>query len=178
MPLVPQNYYNPAPSPGLQGLQGLSPGLAALFDPNNPFVYNVGGGYDQAQMNLESMRLAQAGELGRRQFGSGLLETLMGVQQDPFSIVPALQAYGAAGGGTLGPVSAFAQSGGAGMPSPYGGLVDRLLADLSSFAITRGPEAPAPAGSQSQSQLGLFDIGRRVRQARNTNVANAMGQYR
>jgi len=173
----------------------------ALLDPNNPFVYNVGGGLDQAQMNLGSAQLAQAGELGRRQLGMDFLSKLLSIQQDPFSIVPALQAYGASGGGVLAPATAFAQTGGAGTPSPYGGLVDKLLSDLGDFAVTKGSEAK-PAASYKQGTpavprtgtyklhkgeavvpenmagrmraLGMFDIGRRMRQMRQTNVAGMM----
>lgn len=187
MPIVPSNYYNPP--------QAQSP-----FDPYNPFTYNVGGGLDQANMNLQAAQLAQAGELGRRQFGSNLLNQLFSLQQNPFSIVPALQAYGASGGGVLAPATAFAQTGGAGAPSPYGGLVDRLLSDLAGFAVTRGSEAPpaasyergtpyvprtgtyklhkgeavTPANEGGRKGLGMMDVGRRMRQMRQTNVMEAM----
>ena len=181
--------------------------LSGLLDPSNPLVYNVGGGLNQAQMNLGTAQLAQAGELARRQFGMDFVSKLLALQQDPFSIVPALQAYGASGGGVLAPATAFAQTGGAGAPSPYGGLVDRLLSDLSNFAVTKGSE-PMPATSYErgtpmvprtgsyklhrgeavvpsgpagqmreqmmQRMLGMMDVGRRLRQMRQTNVAQMM----
>ena len=96
--------------------------------------WNVAGGSDIASMALQAYQLAQAMELGRRGIGQNLLDKLFELQQNPFSIVPALQSYGAAGGGPLAPAAALAQSGGVGMQSPYGPLIDRLLAGMSEFA--------------------------------------------
>ena len=119
-----------------------SPQAPAMGNPMGGELWNLGGGADEWMRRLEEIRLAQSMNLARRQMGMGLLGSLFDIQRDPFSIVPALQAYKAGGGGTLAPAAAFAQTGGAGTPSPYGGLVDRLLADLAKFSLA-SEEKPA-----------------------------------
>ena len=125
--------------------------------PGLPGPLLVGGGQEQAQQALDAARLAieardaqqrniisqrdiQARmELGRLGIGQGLLEHLTSVQRDPFSIVPALQMYGTAGGGTLAPAAALAASGGRGLPSPYGNVYEELLRRLSGGVMTNEP---------------------------------------
>ena len=128
-------------------------GLDSYFNPNNPFVYNVGGGANDAERLLSMFQAVEAARAARKSTGLGLLDTLINVQQDPFSIVPALMAYKSAGGGVQAPVSAFGATGGAGTPSPYGGLVDRLLGDLSTFAMSQ-QQAQAAAPSTSGGLIG------------------------
>ena len=96
--------------------------------------YIAGGGDIQAQQGLQGLDIARLMEQQRQQIGQSLLGYLTDIQRDPFSIVPAMQAYGAAGGGTLAPAVALAQSGGAGQPSPYGEISSRLIRGLSEFA--------------------------------------------
>lgn len=110
--------------PGLEGLTG--------YDPN--LVLNIGTGTQQAEQQMTALKDAQQAELSRMQMGQGLLSTLIDVQRDPFSIVPALQAYQGAGGGTLGSATALAASGGRGQPSPYGRLASNLMANLGAFS--------------------------------------------
>ncbi|KKN40289.1 hypothetical protein LCGC14_0734990 [marine sediment metagenome] len=111
----------------------------------------------QAQL-AEQQRSAQAGEalsgrqlgidralgsLGafnqQQQFGGGLLQQLMAVQQDPFSIVPALTAFGQGpgAGGVLAGAVDFASTGGQGRPAPpiFGELVDQLTRSLGSSSL-------------------------------------------
>lgn len=173
------------------------PGVSDML-PTTPLgpedVYNVGGGYEQAYLELQAqelvqqyeltrmqleqalqlgqsqlaqqlqmhqealaqelelvrMQLEQQMELGRRELGAGLLETLLDIQRDPFSIVPALQTYGAAGGGTMAPVQAFAETEGAGWPTPYGSLIEQLLGDLVAFAGGSRTAASEQAFGQAQ----------------------------
>ena len=102
----------------------------------NPYggQYTVGGGQIQAEQELQAAELAQRMEMARMQLGQGVMGYLTDLQRDPFSIVPALQAYSASGGGTLAPNAAMVQSGGLGQPSPYGDIVGNLIRGLSEFA--------------------------------------------
>lgn len=127
----------PAPLAGLQGFAGLSPeqlaGINQLAGAGlGPML--AGGGQIQAEQGFREAELATMMEEQRLGAGRQLMEYLTRIQQDPFSIVPALQAYGAAGGGTLGPAAALAASGGAGQPSPFGELQSRLMRVLSEQA--------------------------------------------
>ena len=105
----------------------LYPGLDSL-------TYNVGGGQIQAEQALAALQASQQAELSRQQVGQGLLGYLTDIQRDPFSIVPAMRAYGATGGGTLGGAAALAASGGRGQPSPYGQVAGNLIRSLSEFS--------------------------------------------
>lgn len=112
----------------------------------------------QAQL-AEQQRSAQAGEalsgrqvsidralgsLGafnqQQQFGGGLLQQLISVQQDPFSIVPALTAFGqgAGAGGVLAPATDLARTGGQGRPAPpiFGELADQLTKALGASSLS------------------------------------------
>ncbi len=155
-------------------------GLESTFDPFG--IYNVGGGADEAERLLNVFRAVELARAARKSTGLGLLGTLIETQRDPFSIVPALQAYSAAGGGVQAPINAFAATGGAGAPSPYGSLVDRLLGDLSTFALSQQQQQAAPpiplaapvtpsggsAATSGFSNLGLPKISNRIRNARRT----------
>ena len=103
--------------------------MASIYD----LLYNVGGGMDQATLNLQAQQQAADMENVRHQTGFQLLDYLTGLQQNPFSIVPALQAYGAGGGGPMASANAFAQTGGIGNPSPYGAIAQQLIQGLSEF---------------------------------------------
>ena len=96
--------------------------------------YIVGGGDIQAQQGLQALDIARMMEQQRQQIGQSMLGYLTDIQRDPFSVVGAMKAYGASGGGTLAPSAALSQSGGAGSPSPYGEIHSRLLRGLSEFA--------------------------------------------
>src|SRR3990172_1738130 len=61
----------------------------------------VGGGIDQARLDLDAAIAAGQLKMAQKGLGFSLLDYATGVQRDPFSIVPALQYYGAAGGGTM-----------------------------------------------------------------------------
>ena len=75
----------------------------------------------------------------QQQFGGGLLQQLMSVQQDPFSIVPALTAFGQGpgAGGVLAPATDLARTGGQGRPAPpiFGELADQLTRALGSSSL-------------------------------------------
>mgnify|MGYP001559772967 CR=1 FL=1 len=103
---------------------------------------NAGGGLDWATLNLQSIIAAQQAELARQQMGQGFLEQIMDTQRDPFSIVPALQLYGGAGGGTLAPHAALAEGGGAIQQSPYGDVAQRLIDSLARFTSGVGVATP------------------------------------
>lgn len=109
------------------------PGLQSYLSGNQQ-NYLVGGGDIQAQQGLQALDIGRQMEAQRQSMGQSLLGYLTDIQRDPFSIVPALQAYGAAGGGTLAPAVDLAASGGAGRPSPYGEISSRLIRGLSEFA--------------------------------------------
>lgn len=103
--------------------------------PNNAFggQFHVGGGMDEARLKMDQAIAASTAEQGRQGQAQGFLEYLTEIQQNPFSIVPALQAYGASGGGNLGPAAALAASGGRGQPSPYGDIADNLIRSLRDY---------------------------------------------
>jgi len=132
---------------------------------------NVAGGGQQAEFNLAALDLAQQMETTRQTTGFQLLDYLTQLQKDPFSIVPALQAYTAAGGGSLAPAVAFqgsggaGASGGAGMPSPYGEIADRLIAGLAEFSgaapvnpYTGLPYTPAESQQVRQTEFRLSQM--------------------
>ena len=108
--------------------------MAAMYPGLEDLTYTVGGGQQQAQQGLEALQLAQQMEMQRQQVGQSLMGYLTDIARDPFSIVPAMQAYGQAGGGTLAPAVDLAATGGAGRPSPYGEIASRLMRGLSEFA--------------------------------------------
>ena len=106
----------------------------ASIDDIMNLLYNVGGGIDAANINLQEQQLSQLMESFRREFGMGLLDRLLEIEQNPFSIVNAVRLAGQAGGGPEGIAGGFAATGGLGTPSPFSGLLDRLLEDLGGFA--------------------------------------------
>ena len=106
----------------------------ASIDDIMNLIFNVGGGIDQANLGLQEQQLAQLMESFRREFGMGLVDRLFQIEQDPFSIVNATRLAGQAGGGPQGIAGGFAATGGLGTPSPFSGLLDRLLEDLGGFA--------------------------------------------
>ena len=106
----------------------------ASIDDIMNLLYNVGGGIDAANINLQEQQLSQLMESFRREFGMGLLDRLLEIEQNPFSIVNATRLAAQAGGGPGGIAGGFAATGGLGTPSPFSGLLDRLLEDLGGFA--------------------------------------------
>jgi hypothetical protein len=118
--------------------------LSNLFGGSGSF--NIAGGFNLAQLDLDAQRLALQSELSRQEFGRSLLQQLLDVQRDPFSIVPALTAFGAGGqaggGGVLAPATDLARTGGAGRPAPaaFGDLASQLLQNAGMFA-TGPPQA-------------------------------------
>lgn len=150
-PTLPPALSTPEPAP-------LGPGIIpGVGVPGEGLL--VGGGQEQARLALEAAELAQQGELARLAMGQQLLAHLSDIQRDPFSIVPALQAYGAAGGGTLAPAADLYASGGRGRPSPYGGLYDLLLAELGRVGTAGGggggAVAAAPGGGVTATQRAI-----------------------
>lgn len=117
--------------------------------------YITGGGDIQAQQGLQGLDIARLMEQQRQQIGQSLLGYLTDVQRDPFNIVSALQASGQAGGGMLGGAAAFAESGGRGMPSPYGEISSRLIRGLSEFAGATpvNPQTGQPMTPAQMDQL-------------------------
>jgi len=108
---------------------------------------NAGGGLDQARLELDALDLAFRTLFGQAGIGQGLLGQLTGLQQNSFSVVPALQAYAAAGGGPNAAGQALQESGFTGQPSPYGSVVDQLIKYLSDFStgqlgLVGGPLPP------------------------------------
>ena len=136
---VYQEYHaaNPSAPPDL-------PGGAPPPPPADEDLLNAGGGIDWARLNLDTTELAQRMELARQQTALGFLENIMETQRDPFSIVPALQLYGAAGGGTLAPHAALAEGGGAIQQSPYGDIAQQLIESLARFTGGTGTSGPQP----------------------------------
>ncbi len=98
----------------------------------------------------------------QQQFGGGLLQQLMSVQQDPFSIVPALTAFGQGpgAGGVLAPATDLARTGGQGRPAPpiFGELADQLTRALgsSSLAGLEGSDQNAALLQKLLSNTGGF----------------------
>lgn len=113
----------------------------------NPFPdSDVGGGIDQAYLDLEIAKFAQAAELARQQMSMGLLEYVTKTMADPFSIVPAMQLYGSMGGTPLASHDALIGTDNVGQPSQYGDLADQLIAGLKQFTTTAtAPYNPANA---------------------------------
>lgn len=121
-------------------------------------IYDVGGGGEQADYNLQALDLAQRMLATQRQTGLGLLDYVTETQRDPFSIVPALQMYGGAGGGTLAPQVALAQSGGLGRPSPYGPIAQNILERLAEFTggVPINPATGYPLTPQELAYIRLI----------------------
>lgn len=149
--------------PSLLDFAGLG-GSAGAADPFGG-MFNVGGGWADAERLLATLQATEAARAARKSVGLGLLGTMLETQRDPFSIVPALQMYGAAGGGVQAPMGAFAATGGAGTPSPYGDLFDKMLRDLSTYATS---QIQAQQEQPSSSPLGLANTAANVRNARRT----------
>lgn len=116
-----------------------NPFQSLLFGGSAPFL-NIGGGFAEAERLSDLFTRTEEARAARKTAGLDLLTQLLDIQQNPFSIVPALQAFGAAGGGTLAPAVDLARTGGVGRPSPYGSLIDSLLSDLSRFATSAPSE--------------------------------------
>lgn len=137
-------------------------GYGEFYDTPPEEDMNAGGGLDWATLNLQSIIAAQQAELARQQLGSGFLEQIMDTQRDPFSIVPALQLYGGAGGGTLAPHAALAAGGGAIQQSPYGDIAQKLIDSLAQFTGGANPPVtgtwnPPPGGYEPiQPPVGGF----------------------
>ena len=147
-PPVSQPPLSPTDEPSdsfLDVLEEILGGLNAQpATPSTPIT--VGGGEAQARLNLDAFEAAQRAEVARQQVATNLLGFLGEVQQNPFSIVPALQSFSAAGGGTNALGEAFAATGGQGMTSPFGPAVDALIQSLLGFSLTppADPATPPP----------------------------------
>ena len=71
---------------------------AQFIAPTQSPVLNVAGGYGLLDPAVNAARVAADLAVGTGNIGLNLLNALLGIQRDPFSIVPAFQAYGALGG--------------------------------------------------------------------------------
>lgn len=124
----------------------------ALFD---DIGFLVGGGVDQAQLELAGFQAEEAAFRDRAQGGSTLLDQLVDLQRDPFSLVPALQAFAASGGGTLGSATALGATGGKPQETGLGPLIQQLIDGLSEFALgvpaTEKLKAQRSAGGAAQA---------------------------
>ena len=114
----------------------------------------VGGGIDQATLNLDAFRATEEGSRGRAAGGLDLLRELKDLQRNPFNLVAALQASAAAGGGTLGPASALAASGGKQTEDGIGSLIQQLISGLGQFALGegKGPNVAVNQAAQQEAQ--------------------------
>lgn len=117
----------------------------ALFD---DLAFLVGGGVDQAQLELNTFRETEAARSARAGGGLDLLKQVTDLQRDPFSLVPALQAQAAAGGG---PLDALFAAGGKPQETGLGPLINQLIQGLSKFAGVTG-ETPTVSPTAQQGQ--------------------------
>lgn len=106
--------------------------------------------FEEALLELAKLSLANQINSTRSGVGGGLLQHLTALQQNPYSIVPALQAYKAAGAG---PIATTAGQG----PSPYGAMVDQLIKGLGNFSLVG--EFPGAGGSTGDQGGGGQDNG-------------------
>lgn len=88
---------------------------------------------DIRALELRAEQIAQEAEQGRAGIASNLLRDVLDIQRDPFSVVPALQLAGAAGGGTQAPANALALTRGEGIAPDLGGVVGDLVRELTQF---------------------------------------------
>ena len=128
--------------------------FADLFGGQGQF--NIAGGFNLSQQELEATRLALQNRLAQKEFGRSLLQQLFDVQRDPFSIVPAITAFGQGpgAGGVLAPAVDFAASGGKGRPAPpiFGDLASQILKQLGSFATGAGGSTGTPTKAKNSGQ--------------------------
>lgn len=92
------------------------------------YIMNVAGGIDQARLDAESEAVAREQELGRQNLMQGFLSQIVGMQQNPFNVVSALQAQRS--GGVAGAVAA----GGGRRTTPFGDVAQQLIQNLASFS--------------------------------------------
>lgn len=92
--------------------------------------YNVAGGYGLLSPQVEAARVASQTATSFGQIGRSLLDSLLSTMSNPFSIIPALQVYGALGG-TPNIAQAVLQAR-QGQPAPpiFGQTVADLVKDL------------------------------------------------
>lgn len=114
---------------------------------------------DFANLELRTQELAQQAEFGRAGTAGSLLETILGTQRDPFSVVPALSLFGAAGGGTRAPANALALTQGRGIAPELGGIVGDLVRELTQFtgATPINPNTGVPFTPGEMQFLRLVD---------------------
>lgn len=114
---------------------------------------------DFANLELRTQELAQQAEFGRAGTAGNLLNTILGIQRDPFSIVPALSLFGAAGGGTRAPANALALTRGEGIAPELGGVVGDLVRELTQFtgATPINPNSGLPFTPGEMQFLRLVD---------------------
>ncbi len=111
----------------------------------------VGGGLDQATLNIDAFRATEEGSRGRAAGGLDLLRELKDLQRNPFNLVAALQASAAAGGGTLGPASAlFASGGKQDEDLQLSTLIQQLIGGLGEFALGEGNAGNVEANQLAQ----------------------------
>lgn len=110
----------------------------------------VGGGIDQATLNLDAFRATEEGQRGRAAGGLDLLRELKDLQRNPFNLVAALQASAAAGGGTLGPAGALFATGGKQTEDGIGTLIQQLIGGLGKFALGEGNSTNVQANQLAQ----------------------------
>ena len=114
---------------------------------------------DFANLDLRTQELAQQAEFGRAGVTGDLLNTILATQRDPFSIVPALSLFGAAGGGTRAPANALALTQGRGIAPELGGVVGDLVRELTQFtgATPINPNTGTPFTPGEMQFLRLVD---------------------
>ncbi len=114
---------------------------------------------DFANLDLRTQELAQQAEFGRAGATGDLLNTILGIQRDPFSVVPALSLFGAAGGGTQAPANALALTQGRGIAPELGGIVGDLVRELTQFtgATPINPNTGTPFTPGEMQFLRLVD---------------------
>jgi len=121
--------------------------------PTESINYGMGAGW-LPFLNQRDQLLA-AMDASRGQLGAGLLDTVTNLMRDPAAGPLGLAAYGAFGGGSQ---AASQATGGAGVPNPYGGLMDKLLAGLSQAVMNPGsPFNPENKGQYNTGAVPIVD---------------------
>lgn len=114
---------------------------------------NYGTGAGWLPLLNQRDQLLAAMDASRGQLGSGLLNTVVDLMRSPTAGPLGLAAYGSFGGGAQN----IAQgTGGEGIPNPYGGLMDRLLAGLAGAVMN--PGSPFNPDNKGQYNPGAAEV--------------------
>ncbi len=143
--------YSDAEIPGI--IQQLHAQFIAPYEQAQQ-VMNVAGGYGLLSPMIDIARTALSGYEAALQARTGamvpaanVLATLLGIQQNPFAVVPALATYGQLGG-TPNQAAAFLLArGGEPLPPIYGSIVDELIKEFLQMVKER-PQPPSFDPSQ------------------------------